>query len=190
MTPQWIYSEGGPYLCTTQRAAAAWQGVFGLSLPVESGRYAHLDRSGMPPEMAATDYGYACARTSFAWRLPGPVNDVMIVGDTPDQLMWRPLGPDVGLIVKWFAADSEAQVMDHLRDLDDKDYTPLPFEIAFREPDLVMFDSAADLQCIGGNKLAFVLEPGVYSVHSRIYDPADDTIELHLLKLRRERDVE
>lgn len=176
---KWITSYGGPFICIARRSADSWEGIEGLSLPIDEEAFRGFDRSRLGP-FGHTDYGWACLCDDYASLLPGRVDEAIIVGDLPYPLLWHPLGETAGLLVKWAGADSDEQVAAHLPEAVRAE-CDAPVAVFDVTGELIVFDAACMLAETGDNHLCLHLKPGRYAVSPARYVATD--IELHLLKL-------
>ena len=158
----WIESAGGPLVIVPERSLGAWHGADG-------------------PDVTETHYESACAVADYVGlvRLDGA--QAVVLGDEPLRTAWRP-GASGGLLVRWIAAPSEADVERALATLPDI----LPWEqvLDFDHPGgtLVLFDAAVPGAELPDDHLRLDLPAGRWTLGLSAYHPDDDVaLLLHRL---------
>jgi hypothetical protein len=167
---KWISSCGGPFILTTKSTALNWLGIDGVSARESVG--------------CNNDYEIACQVIDLVGKIHGSPNEILVMGDLPNDLAWVRRSDEEGLIVKWIGADSDEQVLNSLQDVNFDNFKILPISIEFEETELLMFDSASKFNEIEDNYLQISLKPGEYKISFIDFQP-NENIWLHLFHLKR-----
>ena len=168
---KWITSHGGPFICTDKDTADQWSGAGGLS-------------NIAAEKNIESDYNLACQVYNYAELLGETIDNVLVIGDLPNEIAWIDIGDGDGAFIKWIGADSEEQVLSSIDKLQALVFTDLPIRFKVNSTQLVAFDSAHRLRELGNNYIEFNLPTGDYRVSYVNYAP-DDSLSLNVIRLRR-----
>ncbi|CAM2010767.1 Imm21 family immunity protein [Acanthopleuribacter pedis] len=161
----WIESSGGPLSLLEERILSAWGGV---------------DSSVTDPKK--TDYDRACEVEDYASILRVGDGEAVIFGDEPNPLSYIPHQQTYGIFVRWKWAPDQASVESHLRSLNLQSIPEIG-RVRFRveSKNLQVFDASLS----GGDikeSLRLELNPGVYDITTKLYEPDSETaLLLHVI---------
>src|SRR5690606_9008604 len=159
-TAQWVESGGGPLVAVPETVLPFWTGADG--------------------EEAASDYDRACEVDGAVGLLPVGDTTALVLGDEPAATAYL---PEHGTLVRWLAADSEAELLAGVgAALDTADWEP---EAEWRVPGPgVLFDAAwPGVPSTGTDHLRLDLPAGRYAVRAAQVRPGAETW-LSLVQLR------
>ncbi|NEC82829.1 hypothetical protein G3I38_27220, partial [Streptomyces sp. SID7958] len=142
-TAQWVESGGGPLVAVPETVLPFWTGADG--------------------EEAASDYDRACEVDGAVGLLPVGDTTALVLGDEPAATAYL---PEHGTLVRWLAADSEAELLAGVgAALDTADWEP---EAEWRVPGpVVLFDAAwPGVHSTGTDHLRLDLPAGRYAVRA------------------------
>ncbi|NEC30780.1 hypothetical protein G3I20_30340 [Streptomyces sp. SID8111] len=159
-TAQWVESGGGPLVAVPETVLPFWTGADG--------------------EEAASDYDRACEVDGAVGLLPVGDTTALVLGDEPAATAYL---PEHGTLVRWLAADSEADLLAGVgAALDTADWEP---EVEWRVPGpVVLFDAAwPGSLSTGTDHLRLDLPAGRHAVRAAQVRPGAETW-LSLVQLR------
>lgn len=153
MSINWVYSAGGPLICSTAKAGSEWRGVHGSSTG-----------------SAHTDYERSCEVHDYQGVIPCGASAVLVLSDEPLQSAFVKVGREVA-VARWVSCVSMkraeyalAALPSQLRAIGE------PVELVVSEPSLFMFDSALDRPLAGAAGACCVdVRPGRYEVAVESY---------------------
>ncbi|CAL9599208.1 immunity 21 family protein [Streptomyces sp. enrichment culture] len=159
-TAQWAESGGGPLVAVPEAVLPFWTGADG--------------------EEAASDYDRACEVDGPVGLLPVGDGAALVLGDEPAATAYL---PEHGVLVRWIAADTEAELLARVpAALDTADWEP-PVEWRVPGP-VVLFDAAwPGSHATGTGHLRLALPAGRYGVGAAQVRPGPETW-LALVRLR------
>jgi hypothetical protein len=183
---KWIASAGGPLIFVRKELVRAWRGIY---VEAHSPEEADDVIDGVPFvihddfdfDNPRSDYERACAVKKYIEAIPCGDGRALILGDEPMQTCWWPL-PDGGALLRWHHADSEADVINALADVD---------KLKWKKEKLVvdggahyLFDSA-EPGARASQKLKIDLAAGMFDVMTIENHQPTSTTSLTLHRLRR-----
>ncbi|MDH6697215.1 immunity 21 family protein [Streptomyces griseoviridis] len=160
-TVEWVESDGGPLIAVPETVLPFWSGADGDDL--------------------ASDYDRACEIDTAFGLLPVGDRTALVLGDEPAATAYL---PEHGTLVRWYAADTEAELLAGARDaLTTADWTD---ERHWNVPGpVVLFDSAwPGTATARTDTLRITLAAGHYAVRSATVRPGPE-IWAGLVHLRR-----
>jgi hypothetical protein len=131
---------------------------------------------------AGSDYERACALPNcYAGILPVGTGQGYVLSDCPNPTAWWPERPvGVGCLVRWNSAESDTEVIRHLRHMPDRMPIVERHELVIGSGPLLVFDSAYHGDDVttflqGQDCLVIEVPAGVYVVSISIYQPDEQT---------------
>lgn len=148
----WIYTDGAPFVCSTQTVRRQWKGIRGSSTGV-----------------AESDYERVCEAAGYLNVLACGTSQVLVLGDEPAQASFLQ-GSSGPFIARWIACDSLELADSVLAQIPDA-LTHLQPAIHFQidEPELWMFDASSEGATSTGSELMLHIAPGRFEVTTESY---------------------
>lgn len=157
MSANWIDSSGGPLLLLPAGLLESWQGI-----DAPEGRVIHTE-SQWDPDGPATDYDRACDVEGYLGKIDVGGGHALVLGDEPMATTFLETD-EGGILVRWFQADSEEELLTAVRNLDSPPETEEADFLQWTEGPLLLFDSACPGAEVEEDRLVVDLPPGTYLV--------------------------
>jgi hypothetical protein len=169
----WVDSNGGPTLLIEETFVKSWEGS---EIP-SNGRVVEAEfRWGLD---VATDYDRACDIEDWLGVLDVGEGNALVFSGFPTISTWVPLiEREEGIIVRWIAADNEAQIIEKAKSLiKDKSDDYIEFEVGNAE--LILMPAVESWKDNQFTRLKISLASGIYKVSTLYHESEHVFVACH-----------
>ncbi len=163
---KWIQSNGGPLLLLSRSLLSCWNGA--RSSTDFSDDYVY------DPSFDC-HYNRACAVEDYVGLIGVGDGVGLVLDDSPDMTTWcssNAHGKTAGILIRWEYADSEANVLRHLKDIPEEVWKPTGITFKVENEPLYLFDSAyAGRNIEETGSLLINLQADSYEISIAYYQP-------------------